>query len=673
MEAIPIGHCEEKSGKSYDGTIEQGIEGTHEPDMETDKGIKGDMDATGSDSASRGKWTGKLDFILSSMGYAIGLGNVWRFPYLCYSNGGGAFLFPYLIMLLLIGFPMLFLEISFGQFGSLGCISVWRISPLFKGIGFGMVLMSAYFCLYYNIIIAYSTYYMFASVLNPLPWVGCNHTDFNTEACFAASQGDDLKECPFELVNYTANNTRPIFASEEYFKHRVLKMTDSLGDMGTIQWEILLCFIFAWLLTFICISRGIKTSGKVVYFTATFPYVALIALLIIGALQPGAINGILYFITPQFDKLKDVQVWKAAANQVVFSFGAGWGGLQTLASYNKFHNNTLRDVIAIVLGGALTSILAGFVVFSIIGFMACDAKVPIENAIDAGPGLAFVAYPEAVSRIPVVPQLWSFIFFFMLITLGLDSQFVTVETIITAVMDEASDFLPNIRKKKTWIIFTVCFLMFLIGLPFTMNGGIYLMTLFDWYSAGYSPMLLALTELCVFNFIYGQERFLREIGFMIGINNEIWKVFWKIMWYLITPVLIIFPTVYGFVEYTPASYAGYIFPGWAEAIGWTMTCSSLMCIIIYAIYYLIFKVEGTLLERVKLAIRSSPEWGPAQDKDRAEVGYPPMPKRSRPGEGDIMGLDVGHTNSVFVGDQDVKPPSYTEVTGPETVHVETQT
>ncbi|XP_022079492.1 sodium- and chloride-dependent glycine transporter 1-like [Acanthaster planci] len=639
-----------------------------EPEQPDAEASKGKAENVQDDSEGRGKWSGKLDFVLSSMGYAIGLGNVWRFPHLAYSNGGGAFLFPYLIMLALVGFPMLFLEISFGQFGSLGAISMWRISPLFKGIGFGMVLMSAYFCLYYNIIIAYATYYMFASVQNPLPWVGCNHTEFNTQDCFSASQGDDLKECP--IPNYN-DSSKPIFSSEEYFKRRVLKISDSLDNMGTIQWEILLCFIFAWLLTFICISKGVKTSGKVVYFTATFPYFALIALLVIGVLQPGAINGILYFITPQFDKLLDIQVWKAAANQVVFSFGAGWGGLHTLASYNKFHNNTLRDTIAIVVGGALTSILAGFVVFSIIGFMACDAQVDIKDAVDAGPGLAFVAYPEAISRISVVPQLWSFLFFFMLITLGLDSQFVTVETIITAITDEVADYRPNIRKKKTFIILGVCVSMLLIGLPFTMNGGIYLMTLFDWYSAGYSPMLLALTELFVFNCIYGLERFLQEVGFMIGINNKVWKVCWKIMWYLVTPVLIIFPTVYGFVDYVPASYASYIFPVWAEAVGWIMTCSSLICVIIYAVYYLVVKVRGTLLERVKVAIRSTPEWGPAKDEDRAEVGYPPYPNRSSHGEGVHTSLE-GYTNSVFVEDQ-VMPPSYVEAIGPEKVEVETQT
>ncbi|XP_033631722.1 sodium- and chloride-dependent glycine transporter 1-like [Asterias rubens] len=595
------------------------------------------------DSTGRGKWSGKLDFILSSMGYAIGLGNVWRFPYLCYSNGGGAFLFPYLIMLFLVGFPILFLEISFGQFGSLGCISMWRISPLFKGIGFGMVLMSGYFCLYYNIIIAYSAYYMFASFLNPLPWVGCNHT-FNTDACFDGSQGDGILECPMN-PNFTGK-TKPVFASEEYFERRVLQISDSLGDIGYIQWEILLCFIFVWIVVFICISKGVKTSGKVVYFTATFPYLGLLTLLIVGALQPGAVNGILYFITPQFDKLLDIQVWKAAANQVVFSFGAGWGGLHTLSSYNKFNNNTFRDTVIIVVSGGLTSIFAGFVVFSIIGFMACDAQVPIEQAIDAGPGLAFVAYPEAIARVPVIPQLWSFIFFFMLITLGLDSQFVTLETIITAVMDELEYFYPNIRKRKTLVIFSVCFIMLLAGLPFTTQGGIYLMTLFDWYSAGYSPMILALAELFVFDCIYGLSRFIREVGVMIGSKPSF---IWKVMWYIVTPILIIFPTVYGFIEYTPAQYGDYVFPGWAEAIGWTMTASSLICVFIYAAYFLIWRVKGSFIQRIRTAIQPAPEWGPALDEDRAAAGYQPYPKPT------VEIITKDYDNIAFTSDS---PPEY---------------
>lgn len=108
----------------------------------------------------RGNWTGKLDFILSCIGYAVGLGNVWRFPYLCYRNGGGAFLVPYAIMLFIAGIPLFFFELSFGQFASEGPVTVWKVSPFFMGIGWAMCLISAMVSIYYNVIIMYSIYYM---------------------------------------------------------------------------------------------------------------------------------------------------------------------------------------------------------------------------------------------------------------------------------------------------------------------------------------------------------------------------------------------------------------------------------------------------------------------------------------------------------------------------------
>jgi len=112
------------------------------------------------ESSVRGTWTGKLDFILSCIGYAVGLGNIWRFPYLCYRNGGGAFLIPYFTFLVICGMPLFMLEICFGQFGSLGPISIWRVCPLFKGLGYGMAIIAGIVVIYYNVIISWTIYFV---------------------------------------------------------------------------------------------------------------------------------------------------------------------------------------------------------------------------------------------------------------------------------------------------------------------------------------------------------------------------------------------------------------------------------------------------------------------------------------------------------------------------------
>lgn len=130
----------------------------------------------------RETWANKAEFILSCMGYAIGLGNVWRFPYLCYRNGGGAFLVPYLLMLCFCGIPLFYVELNLGQFTSLGCVSVWRLAPLLKGAGYAMVVINVICTVYYNLIITYPLMFMLQSFGRTLPWESCTN-EWNTEKC----------------------------------------------------------------------------------------------------------------------------------------------------------------------------------------------------------------------------------------------------------------------------------------------------------------------------------------------------------------------------------------------------------------------------------------------------------------------------------------------------------
>uniref|UniRef100_K1QL48 Sodium-and chloride-dependent glycine transporter 2 n=1 Tax=Magallana gigas TaxID=29159 RepID=K1QL48_MAGGI len=90
-------------------------------------------DSSGDENHERGNWSRKLDFVLSCLSYAVGLGNVWRFPYVCYRNGAGAFLIPFVIMLFITGIPLVFMELSLGQYASAGVVRVWRASPIFQG------------------------------------------------------------------------------------------------------------------------------------------------------------------------------------------------------------------------------------------------------------------------------------------------------------------------------------------------------------------------------------------------------------------------------------------------------------------------------------------------------------------------------------------------------------
>ncbi len=187
------------------------------------------------------------------------------------------------------------------------------------------------------------------------------------------------------------------------------------------MWQLVVSLVAAWLVVFLMVVRGIKVSGKLVYFTSLFPYVVLLILGIRGWMLPGAREGIEFYLRPDFAKLKDIKVWSDAASQIFYIMSISFGGLVALSSYNKFDNNILRDSIFVSISSSLTGVYAGFVVFAFIGYLSHTTGQSIDKIIQAGQGLSFVVYPYAVTTIKGAP-FWSILFFFMMLVLGLDTM-----------------------------------------------------------------------------------------------------------------------------------------------------------------------------------------------------------------------------------------------------------
>ncbi|XP_022080336.1 sodium- and chloride-dependent GABA transporter 2-like [Acanthaster planci] len=561
----------------------------------------------------RERWTGRLDFILSCIGFAVGLGNIWRFPYLCYKNGGGAFLIPYLICAVAGGIPLFFMEVALGQFMSLGGIKAWNICPIFKGIGYATTVITFWMNHYYIIILAWCLMYLFSSFTTELPWSTCSN-DWNTESCrdnyntssscvgdvslrpnvtnknttlsysmsWVLHDEDQNTSCPNETF------TSPV---EEFFEHRVLDISSGIEEIGAVQWELALCLLLAWVLVYFCIWKGVRSTGKVVYFTATFPYVVLTILMIRGVMLDGAADGLIFYLKPNITRLADSQVWIDAGTQIFFSYAIGIGCLTALGSYNHFHNNCYRDTLIIVSVNSFTSLYGGITIFSVLGFMAQEQNIDISKVADKGPGLVFIAYPKAVSLMPAAP-VWSCIFFFMLVLMGLDSQFVAVEGFITAVVD----LFPKLRKgyNREYFILAICVISFAFGLAMVTNGGMYVFQVYDYYSAsGMVLLCMAFFETIAIGWVYGGERFYQDIERMIGYRPFGW---FKWCWMFFTPSIAVAIWIFSVVTWTPLKYNDYTFPLWGEAIGWFFALNSMMCIPIYFVYRLV-KARGTILER----------------------------------------------------------------------------
>ncbi|GFG40749.1 hypothetical protein Cfor_06027, partial [Coptotermes formosanus] len=240
----------------------------------------------------RETWGKKVEFLLAVIGFAVDLGNVWRFPYICYQNGGGAFLIPYCIMLVFGGLPLFYMELALGQFHRCGCLTIWKhICPALKGIGYAICLIDIYMGMYYNTIIGWAVYYLFASFNSELPWTTCDN--------------------PWNTVNCTpvlyARNNKSTSPAKEFFERSVLEQhrADGLDRIGPIKWSLALCVLAVFVLVYFSLWKGVRSTGKAVWVTALAPYVVLFILLVRGVTLPGAAEGILYYLTPQWHKLKN--------------------------------------------------------------------------------------------------------------------------------------------------------------------------------------------------------------------------------------------------------------------------------------------------------------------------------------------------------------------------------
>nr|XP_044992185.1 sodium- and chloride-dependent transporter XTRP3 isoform X4 [Jaculus jaculus] len=496
---------------------------------------------------ARPQWGNPLQFVFACISYAVGLGNVWRFPYLCQMYGGGSFLVPYIIMLILEGMPLLYLELAVGQRMRQGSIGAWRtISPYLSGVGVASVVASFFLSMYYNVINAWSFWYLFHSF-------------------------------------------------------------------------------------------------QVVYFTALLPYCVLIIYLVRGLTLHGATNGLVYMFTPKVEQLANPKTWISAATQIFFSLGLGFGSLIAFASYNEPSNDCQKHAIVVSLINSSTSIFSSIVTFSIYGFKAtfnyenCLSKVILllTNSFDLedgfltasnlepmkdylastypskysevfphirncsleselntavqGTGLAFIVYTEAIKNMEV-SQLWSVLYFFMLLTLGIGSMLGNTAAILTPLTDSK---VISRHLSREAISGLVCLISCGISMVFTMEAGNYWFDIFNDYAATLSLLLIVLVEIIAVCYVYGLRRFGSDLQAMTG-HTLNW--YWKAMWAGVSPLLIVSLFIFYLSDYilmgtlqyqawdaTQGKLVTKDYPSYALAVIWLLVASSTMCIPLVAL------------------------------------------------------------------------------------------
>uniref|UniRef100_A0A672HEI8 Transporter n=1 Tax=Salarias fasciatus TaxID=181472 RepID=A0A672HEI8_SALFA len=548
------------------------------------------LDATpahhSSASTARGQWSSKIEFLLAVAGQIIGLGNVWRFPYLCYKNGGGVFFIPYILFLFTCGIPLFLLETALGQYTSQGSITCWRkICPLFEGMGYGSQIVVLYSSIYYIVILAWAFLYLFSSFSSELPWEPENKHRNYSFRIFGQSFDNICMKIKFmkDQMNIMTN----IFC---ICRRRILNITQHVEELGGMRWELALCLLLSWIICYFCVWKGVKSTGKVVYFTATFPYLMLAVLLIRGLTLPGAMAGIKFYLYPDPSRLSDPQVWMDAGTQIFYSYAICIGCLTALGSYNKYNNNCYKDCVYLCLLNSGTSFVAGFAIFSALGFMAYEQNTDISKVAESGPGLAFIAYPRAVAMMPF-PQVWAIFFFSMIILLGLDSEFVGLEALATAVSDMYPAYFHKGHRRKLLLLFISVF-SFLIGLVMVTEGGLYIFQVFDYDAcSGMTLLMFAILQSLCIGWVYGADRFYDNIEDMIGYRPlSLIKYCLK----YITPLICMGTFLFSLIKYTPLKFNNEIeYPWWGYALGWFFTLSSTLMVPFWMLYSL-SRTPGTL-------------------------------------------------------------------------------
>jgi len=518
---------------------------------------------------------------------------------------------------------------------------MFKICPIFKGVGIAAAVMAFWLNIYYIVVLSWAMAYLWNSLRldDNVPWRTCNNT-WNTNFCRSEYDPiqcesnrtiaeyfnvkilteDHLTEYKKQFfigpkANFTFCTSADLAVRspvKEFWDFRILGISGGVEQLGGLRYDLAIFLLICWIICYLCIFKGVKWTGKVVYLTASFPYIMLFCLLVRGLTLPGASLGLEFYLKPDFSKLFSSKVWVDAVTQVFFSYGLGLGALVALGSYNKYHNNVYKQAMTVCCVNSGTSVFAGFVIFSFIGYMAVEQGKTVAEVAQSGPGLLFLAYPSGILKLPYT-NVWSVLFFSMVLFLGIDSQFCTMEGFFTAIIDEFPQLLRGRKYGRELFVLVICIISYICGLSTVTNGGFYVFQLFDYYAAsGWALLWLLFFECIAISWSVGIDRWYEHMKSMIGYYPSAW---WKFCWVFATPVVCMGVLIFGLVKYQPLRIDAYNYdyPVWGHIFGWFLSLSSMLCIPGYAIYLWIV-TDGTTSEKFKKLFRPDIDLTPEKEE-----------------------------------------------------------
>jgi neurotransmitter:Na+ symporter, NSS family len=453
------------------------------------------------------QWGSRLGFIMAAVGSAIGLGNIWRFPYMVYENGGGAFLIPYFIALLTAGIPIMIMEFSIGHKSRSGApLSFSRLNKKWEWLGWWQTGISAAIAVYYVAVVGWSFSYMGFALTNA--W-GSDPADFFLNDYLAITSG------PFEL--------------------------------GSIQIGIFLTIVIAWFLNFLAsyggVQKGLERANKVLM---PVLIVMLLVIVVRAVSLPGAAQGLELLFKPDFSRILDPTVWIAAYGQIFFSLSIAFAIMLTYSSYLPRKSDIVNNAFMTALLNCGFSILAGIAIFSIIGFMQFQAGGTLPEKM-AGVFLAFVTLPSAVSQLPALNALIGILLFMTLAFAGLSSFISINEVVVRSIVDKF-----GFARRKVSIYYTL--IAGAVSMIFATGGGLHILDLVDHYINNYGIVFAGLIEVILLGWFYNLSSLREHANLTSDFKVGKW---WDIMIKFVTPLVLGVNSVLNLITDLKSNYSGY--------------------------------------------------------------------------------------------------------------------
>ena len=487
-----------------------------------------------SENTGRSTWGSRTGFILAAIGSAVGLGNIWRFSYLTYENGGGAFLIPYLVALFTAGIPLLILEFGIGheRIGS-APLAFRKIGKRWEWLGWWPLMFTMFgIVLYYSVVIAWCVDFIFYSI--NLSW------------------GDD---------------------PDKFFFKTFLNLSSSPSEIGRVQTPILGALLAVWLITWVIIIRGVS-KGVELANKIFMPLLLILTLILVfwSVNLEGAMIGISAYLKPDFAKLANPRVWVDAYGQIFFTLSLGFGIMIAYASYMPHNSNMTGSAVVTALANSAFSLLSGFGVFAILGFMSFSQNQPLEEVVTQSIGLAFVAYPKAISMIGGAGPLFGMLFFLSLTVAGVSSAISIVEAFVSGAEDKF-----GINRKMLATV--LCFLGFAGSLLFTTNGGLFWLDIVDHFINNYGLVVAGLLECIVVGWFFNLDIIRKHLNKVSRMQLGTW---WNWTIKLFLPLFLAVILLNQLIEELFTAYGDY---SWASliSIGWSWIAITLLVSFILAV------------------------------------------------------------------------------------------